>query len=214
MANLLVIYDNDDEKMGTYFEASYQDISGRLNQIKSLKLQSLNTKLCLTNPIETYISTFNAQPFVFVAYSHGRENAIDIGENEYIGIKNAYFFAETLFYACCCLTAKQLGEHLRLHGCRVFMGFNNKIKSVGAETDPIFQECENSFISHFLTTNDSVQESLRYMYDKYNESRAFLLEHYNTFTATTLENNLNAFVVSCEDEDLALTKQYFIHKND
>ena len=215
MANLLMIYDNEDEKMGYYFEASHQDINDRLvNHLTNINLHSLNTEQCLANPIEHYISAFNANPFIFIAYSHGWDDAIDIGGNQYINPKNAYFFTETLFYACSCLTAKTLGGHLRNQGCRVFMGFNTIITSVYNETDTVFQECENTFILHFLTTNATIQESLKYMYKKYGQSQSFLREHYDTFTASTLGANLSSFEILCDEADLLLDKTFFSKKQE
>ena len=210
MNNLLAIYDNEDARMGNYFEASHQDLNDKLSSLSHINLQSLNTEQCNSNPIEHGISPFNGKPFIFIAYSHGNDESIFIGDDKYIHPHNAYFFAETLFYSCCCLTAKKLGSKLREQGCRIFIGYNSKITSVADETDPYFQDCENSFIYNFLTTDDTIQESLKYMYKKYNEMRLFLLENYDTTTASTLENNLKAFEILCEDDDYHLTKSSFI----
>lgn len=209
MSNLLIIYDNEDDKIGYYFEASHFDISTKLSVLSNLNQQSLNTELCLSNSVDNYIRHFNQKPFICVAYSHGDSESIVVGGVSYINSLNAYFFSDTLFYACCCLTAKTLGGSLRSQGCKVFMGFNTTISSVNTETDSVFQECENAFIHHFLTTNSTIQESLSHMYKKYDEARRFLSENYNTFVASTLENNLNAFVVSCDTDDLNLTKHFF-----
>jgi hypothetical protein len=210
MANLLMLYDNKDEAMGKYFEASYRDMSKRLEGLTFLNLHSLDTEKCLSNPVDHYIRVFESKPFMFVAYSHGSDDAIDIAGKQYIGNDNAYFFGDSLFYSCCCLTAKQLGMSLRNQGCKIFIGYDKIISSVTFETDSIFQECENSFISHFLTTdNATIQDSLGAMYKEYEQSSLFLTENYSTFTASTLESNLNAFIILCEPEDLQLTKQYF-----
>ncbi len=209
MNNLLIIYDNEDARMGDYFESSHRDLNDKLISIPHINLQSLSTEQCLSNPIEHHISTFGGNPFVFIAYSHGDDDSIYIGDNTYIHAQNAYFFAETLFYSCCCLTAKKLGSKLREQGCRIFIGYNAKITSVTDETDPYFQDCENSFIQNFLTTDNTIQESLKYMYKKYNDMRLFLSENYDAFTASTLENNLNAFEILCDDNERNLTRISF-----
>lgn len=209
MNNLLVIYDNEDARMGNYFEGSHQNLNDKLSSLPHINLQSLNTEQCFSNPIEFHISTFAGNPFIFIAYSHGNVDSISIGNSKYIHSQNTYFFAETLFYSSCCLTAKELGGELRKQGCRVFIGYNTSITSVADETDPYFQECENAFIYDFLTTNNTIQESLRNMYKKYDEMRIFLSENYDTLTAMTLENNLTAFEILCDDNDLGLTKTSF-----
>lgn len=210
MNNLLVIYDNEDSRMGNYFESSHQDLNDKLSSLPHINLQSLNSVQCFSTPIEHHIGTFDGKPFVFIAYSHGNDDSIYIGDDKYIHSQNAYFFGATLFYSCCCLTAKKLGSKLREQGCRIFIGYNSKITSVADETDPYFQDCENSFIHNFLTTDDTIQESLKYMYKKYNEMRLFLAENYDLFTASTLENNLTAFEILCDDTDRNLTKSSFV----
>jgi hypothetical protein len=209
MNNLIAIYDDKDIRMGNYFAASHQDLNDKLSSSPHINLQSLNTEQCLTNPIEHHISRFEGKPFVFIAYSHGNDDSIYIGDNKYIHSQNAYFFGETLFYSCCCLTAKKLGSKLREQGCRIFIGYNTKITSVADETDPYFQQCENTFIHNFLTTDDTIQESLSYMYKKYSEMRLYLLDNYNAFTASTLENNLDAFEIMCDSRDNKLKKSAF-----
>lgn len=209
MNNLLIIYDNEDARMGNYFEASHQDLNDKLSLLPHINLKSLNTEQCSSNPIEFHTSTFAGKPFIFIAYSHGNDDSIFIGNNKYIHPQNAYFFAETLFYSSCCLTAKELGKELRKQGCRVFIGYNKSITSVADETDPYFQECENAFIHNFLTTDNTIQESLSFMYKKYHEIRLFLLSNYDTMTANTLEENLKAFNILCDGNDLQLDKIFF-----
>lgn len=210
MNNLLIIYDNEDARLGSYFASSHQDLNTKLNIIPYINLQSLSTEQCLSNPIERHISTFGGKPFVFIAYSHGNDDSISISDETYIHSQNAYFFAGTLFYSCCCLTAKKLGSKLREQGCRIFIGYNTTITSVAEETDPYFQDCENAFIHNFLATDNTIQESLRYMYKKYNEMRLFLLDNYDMITASTLEDNLKAFEILCNDDDRSLTRTSFI----
>lgn len=209
MSNLLLIYDNEDERTGYYFEASHLDIISKLTQLNNLNRQSLNTELCLSNSVDNYIRDFEQAPFICVTYSHGDNESIAVGGNSYINTQNSYLFAETLFYACSCRTANILGIHLRNQGCKVFMGFNSTITSVNNETDSVFQDCENAFIHHFLTTDSTIQESLSYMYRKYADSRSFLLENYDTFVASILDSNLSAFVILCESDALDLDRSFF-----
>jgi hypothetical protein len=210
MNNLLAIYDNDDERMGKYFEASHQDLSNKLSFLPHVNFISLNTQQCLSKTIEHHISFCESKPFIFIAYSHGSDDSISIGSDKYIHLQNAYFFAETLFYSCCCLTAKELGSKLREQGCRIFVGYNTSITSVADETDSYFQDCENAFIHDFLATDNTIQESLNYMYKKYKEMTKFLLDNYDSITASTLGNNLDAFNILCDENDFNLTKSSFI----
>ena len=211
MFNILLIHDDLDEKRGDYFSASHQNMIDKLSILDLPNLQSLNTNLCLANSIDHYTSAFKGQPFIFVAYAHGSEDTLEVGGEQYIHERNAYFFSETLFYACSCLSAKSLGLTLMNEGCRVFAGYDARISTLNPECEPIFYECENAFLTHFLTTNNTIQDSLRFMYHKYQEMGYHLQNEFNTFTASELlEGNLKAFKLFCNDEDKLLTKSHFI----
>jgi hypothetical protein len=210
MLNLLLIYDDKNGRNGDYFLTSHRDMTDKLSVLDSYNLQSLNTDQCLANPIEHYSSAFNGQPFIFVAYAHGSENALHIGDLQYINEENAYFFSETLFYACSCLSAKILGNRLCSEGCRIFIGYDANISTLNPECEPIFYECENAFLSNFLTTNNTVQESLKFMYYEYERMKSHLSSEYGVFDASILESNLNAFKLLCADEDRELTKSHFL----
>lgn len=209
MFNLLLIYDDLDDSRGDYFYASHQHFTNKLNDLNPLNLQSLNTNSCTTNAIESYIHNFNGQPFIFVAYAHGSEDTLYIGGEHYIHEANAYYFSETLFYACSCLSAKRLGLRLKEEGCRIFVGYDAHISSLDPECEPIFFECENAFLIHFLTTNSTIDESLKFMYRKYEEMKTHLSVNYGVFTSSILESNLNSFKIFCDDEDRELTKLNF-----
>jgi hypothetical protein len=210
MFNLLLIYDDLNDNNGDYFKASHEHIIDKLSDLEVAHLQSLNTEQCLANPIEHYSGRFNGQPFVFMAYTHGSEDALHIGNERYIHEHNAYFFSESLFYACSCLSAKTLGLTLRQQGCRIFAGYDATISTVNPDCEHIFYECENAFLSRFLTTTNTIQESLSFMYHKYEEMRMNLIANYGVFTSSVLDENLKAFKLFCTDEDRALTNNHFI----
>jgi hypothetical protein len=209
MFNILLIHDNLDNNRGEYFSASHQNMVDKLSTLDLPHLQSLNTKQCLANTIDHYSISFNGHPFIFIAYVHGSEDALYISDKKYIHEQNAYLFSGTLFYACSCLSAKRLGVNLRNEGCRIFAGYDAKISSLDPECEPVFFECENALLTHFLTTNDTIQESLDFMYRKFEEMRYQLINDYGIFTSSILENNLNAFKLFCNDQDRSLTKHHF-----
>jgi hypothetical protein len=210
MFNLLLIYDDLNQRNGDYFKASHQNIIDKLSVLDVPNLQSLNTNQCLAHPIDHYSRAFNGQPFIFMAYTHGSEDALHIGTENYIHEQNAYLFSETLFYACSCLSAKMLGLTLRHHGCRIFAGYDAKISTANPDCEPIFYECENAFLSHFLTTNNTVQESLNFMYRKYSEMQTHLIADYGVLTSSVLDENLKSFQLFCNEADRTLTKNHFV----
>ncbi len=210
MINILIAYDDLDERCGNYFSASHDRMLHSLSSIDLSKQHSINTDACLAKPIEDYTGAFSGSPFIFIAYAHGVEDALLIGTERYLHLENSYFFAETIFYACGCLSAQKLMPKLRSERCRVVLGYDAKISSNNPECDPVFQDCENAFLSNFLTTSDTVQDSLKYMYKKYNEMGKYLRSTYDSFTAGVLEGNLAAFKLNCSEEDKNMTKEDFL----
>lgn len=211
MINILIPYDDQDESRGEYFKLSQENLIERLSEANDINFQLLRTEVCTQNSIDTYTSDLNGNPFLLVAYAHGTENTIEIEDEEYISNDNTYLFGNTLFYACSCKSAKELGEQLIENGCRVFLGFNTTISSAKNETEPIFYHCENAFLVRFLTTNETVQQCLSYMYNEYSRMQLHLLENHGIFDASVLENNLSAFSIKYLDEpiDCQLTKAHF-----
>jgi hypothetical protein len=211
MINILIPYDDQDESRGEYFRFSQKDLIRRLGENNDIEFQLLNTETCIQNSIDTYTSNFDENPFILIAYAHGTENTIEIEDEVYISNDNAYLFGNTLVYSCSCKSAKALGEQLIDNGCRVFLGFSATISSAKNETEPIFYHCENAFLVRFLSTNETVQECLSYMYDEYSRMKLHLLENYGVFDASVLENNLSAFSVKYLDKpiDSQLTKAFF-----
>jgi hypothetical protein len=206
---LLLIYDNEDKRQGEYFSALHQNMIEKLDCLSHTSIHSLNTEQCLSNPIADYLPDLNVNSIIFVAYTHGNEDEILVSEQSYVNTQNAYFFAKSLFYACSCLAAKKLGNHLISQNCSVFVGYDATIRTAIPETEPIFQECENAFLVNFLTTSNTIQESLTFMYKKYTEMIRSLSEDYDAFSAGILEANLSAFQILCPDENLGLTKMDF-----
>ncbi len=210
MLNLLIIYDDLDRRRGDYFATSHQDLYSKLKPSFLSNLQALNTNDCLAQTIDHYTSNFNGQPFIFVAYTHGSENALHISTEDYIHKKNAYLFNKTLFYACTCLSAKSLGQFLLDNGCTVFMGFNSTITSCRPEAEGIYQACENIFLEHFINTDSTIQECLNVMYKKYTDMSLHLSETYSFLEGSILSQNLSAFELLCTDDARTFTKKDFI----
>jgi len=200
MFNLIIIYDDSDEKIGEYFTASKDNFIISTQNIRFKNHYLLNAETCLSNEIDNYICRFDEKPFIFIAYTHGTEQTLNIANVEYIKATNSYFFANSLVYACACLSAVELGEVLVSQGCKLFLGYKESISSVDNELDPIFYECENAFISHFLTTDSNIEDCKRFMYNKYQERTSFLKNNYNSLIAGRLQANLKAFTLLPQNE--------------
>lgn len=210
MLHILVAYDDEDSNRGEYFSASKENLIFKLLPNPSINLQLLNTRKCLANSVDFYVKKYGGKSFIFIAYAHGSEKALLVGGIEFVNIPITYFFNQSLFYACGCFAANELGKALIHNGCRVFLGYNDKISTGNNETEPIFYECENAFITHFLTSGNTIQSCLDFMYDKYQERVNYLNKYASIFDASILDRNLSAFEIICKEEDYQLTKNDFI----
>jgi hypothetical protein len=207
--NLLTIYDDLDVRRGEYFSESHQDLINKLQRDNITLHQSLNTSKCLEKSVDYYTSVFDGQPFIFVAYTHGSETSIQVSDEAYIHTNNAYLFNKTLFYACCCLSAQSLGKDLIANGCTVFLGFDATITSCSPETEGIFQDCENTFIEHFLNTESSIAECMKKMNEKYGQMIQHISYH-SPFEAGILDKNFDSFQLLCSEEAEKFTKYDFM----
>ncbi len=204
MTNVIVLFDDDDQDRGRYFETSAE----RLGIESSINTHYITTST--SRPVDTFIEKFDGQPFIFVAFTHGDIDKILVNGDPYVDKSSAYLFGSTLFYANACLTAKELGPFLvDESSCTIFLGYDSTITSCNAEAEPIYQLCENKFMDCFLHQGMNVQQSLKEMYTTYEQMKQHLLSEYGLFEANILNDNLSAFKVICSDDVLELTRTYF-----
>jgi len=155
MVKLLVAYDNTDPELGFYFSSCYQDICDHALLCGDFQISELNSLHNATH-LQSAIGDFQAMPFLFVAYTHGREDAIVLAENEIVHLQNAYFFGESFVYTCACRVGKELADSLLSHNCRAFIGFSNDSWLLQADDYvATFRLCENYGIKIFMETKYS-----------------------------------------------------------
>lgn len=103
--------------------------------------------------IESSISSFDENPFLFIAYSHGEYDKLTINADSYISRENAYFFNRSVIYTVSCLAAKELGQYLMDCGAISFWGYEEPFYFTKIN-EGIFADCANYGILHYLETED------------------------------------------------------------
>lgn len=204
MIHLFIAFDNEDSKQGDYFTRSQEHLIEQLSNTPFI--QQFNSQSILNNEIPVAIREINSNidtPFIFVSYTHGKQDALCIDDKSFIDRSNAYLFGETLFYACSCLAAQKLGNELINNNCRVFIGYNDYITTAFPESEPAFYHCENAFLIQFITTDETIQDCIQYMYNVYSN----ITDQIDSVSASILNKNLRVFKAM---GDLQLTRQYFI----
>jgi hypothetical protein len=211
MLQLFILHDNEDARNGDYFAASHQNLLAALDRNAVLhKAVVVNTSAC-SQTADFYTSQFEGNRFIFVGYAHGANDCLLIDNEVYIHAENAYLFNETLFYACGCHAANELGKVLIDFGCKIFLGYTDTITTCDPSLDPFFYHCENAFLKHFMTTNASIESCLKHMYEEYGKQIVHLINEDVFSTSQVLQRNLNRFKILFSDEatDLKLTKSFF-----
>ncbi len=208
MINILIVYDDLDQEIGENALLCYQHLAKALspNVHTAHILQGGN---CTSERVEHTIGTFEQKPFIFIAYSHGKEDKlISTHEtNGYVNTKNAYFFGESLFYTNACFTALELRNYLAHHNCKGYVGYAIEvILPNDAQYDIFFTDCENAGIIHFLSTNDTLEASCKKMGEKYKEVADELVSKNCNVLASILLGNLDGLVF--EDKD-SVTASFF-----
>lgn len=208
MIHLLIAYDDQDARRGDYFTDSQKHLAEVLKH--HCTIHSFDTSAINTNAIETKISALNESrntPFVFVNYSHGETHSLHTAEKAFINEANAFYFGESLFYACSCLAGIGLKDRLMAENCTFFMGYKGRLTSIYPETEHLFYICENTVVADFLSNDVTIRDSIKAMYKQY--SNFMEDSNIDSTTRSVLAQNLSYFVF---DGDETLAKKDFYTK--
>jgi hypothetical protein len=165
MANTIIVVDEADSKLGSFFQVCIEDLNMFFNDINiqptllnSVKLNDLSVQLT-TEPFES---------FVFGAYSHGNRNCLVKANASYVSTTiNNTCFNNSFFYTFSCSSGYELGGNLIENGCLCFIGYN-KIISIWIGYIRPFVICANHGLKlfyHGLSTFQVVTE----MKEQYNQ---------------------------------------------
>ena len=205
MLNFLITYDNIDVSLGDYFKGCYSDIDDHLNGIDKKNIVALDGKLCTLTEIEKGISTFRANQFIFIGFSHGKSDALVASHVDYVNFNNAYQFQNSFFYTCSCLSAVSLGPELERNGCLAYIGYNEEVKLV-IRFEDTFRKCKNSGIKFFVSGDKTIAETEKFMLETYAKEVELLSESsFDTFVAAALLRSNMTALVCLGNKNLTLT---------
>lgn len=176
MVKLLLAYDGADSRLGPYFSSCFYDLESHASTCGNFEVSTLNEHHDETH-MQEHIASFQGAPFLFVAYAHGRRDAIVHNGAPLVHPSNAYFFGESLVYTCACSAGQELAGILRALGCRAFLGFSADTTLLSTEAhDDVFRDCENYGLKMFMSGNKTIMESYQAMYEYYTKRFDELLE--------------------------------------
>jgi hypothetical protein len=204
MIKTIIAFDDNDFRLGIYFEESHGDIIDVIGtHVTNISIPGLH---CTEANINTTLTALNPNQFIFIALSHG--NCDEFVSNEvFISSSNANRFANSFIYSTACSTGKNLSKILISNGCLAFIGYEEEIE-VLLEFSSTFFTCENFGIKSFIRNNESIEVSFQKMIDFYNSEIDRLVNGSmdELITASYLVKNKESLVIL---GDKTLTKSYF-----
>ncbi len=193
MLNIIIVSDDLDVKIGSNCVLSHQYLTGLVN-LQGNNVIVLDGDLSTAEEVEKAIVSFNGAKFILIAFSHGCADALlsSVSAAGYVTIGNSYFFSSSFVYTNSCYTGITLKACLIDEGCLGYVGYSDVVKLPENEADEIlFIACENSGLVHFLTTNDSLADSVQVMKTTYQQQYDALVGKNMNIVASWLLHNLN-----------------------
>ena len=196
---IIIAYDNQDEILGSYFEACKDDILGFLIEQKEngfpLEIaEVIGSDNCHSAYIDIKLNNYQNHPLLVIAYSHGLPHSLRCKSAGYIHSDNIHLFFNSYFSTNSCSSAKELG--VSFTGKQgVFIGFDTEVCALLGDTNNarrISINCDNYGIKYSIVMRDkTMAETYKAMKDYYSKKIGELA----FFEASNLEEARNALKI-------------------
>ncbi|WP_375416769.1 hypothetical protein [uncultured Hymenobacter sp.] len=196
MFNIIVVADDHDNIIGSNCQRSYSYLSSQID-VTSYNMHLLTGEACQAANVQEAISSFQKQKFILVAYSHGQSHALvsTYATDGYVTLGMAPHFKTSLVYTNSCLTGLELMRALVSNDCHGYVGYTGLVRLPAREEDEmVFITCENKGLINFLTTDDTLTQSIEVMKKFYAEKVKEFARKKMYVTAGRLQRNLNHLV--------------------
>jgi hypothetical protein len=193
MINTVLLYDNEDNKLGSFFTLCANKFSLLLNSKYS---QSVSTEHKTDNgdknSVETSLSTYNNSKFLFISFLHGNADAMLIDNQQVVSISSAYLFSNAFCYTFSCHCGKNLGNTLIQNNACIFWGYTDKAYSI-IDYEEGFAELAVSGLKHFIN-GKTIESAYDAAIEEYT-NKIDALYKTDFFVAATLLHNRDSMVV-------------------
>ncbi|WPQ63409.1 hypothetical protein SIO70_00845 [Chitinophaga sancti] len=196
MASFGISFDDSHVRLGTYFRKSKDDIITFINdKCNTANISELNASLCTIANIDRTMPLLNQSNFVFIAYSHGKDDALEVDGELYIqaGV-NSYLFSNSFFYSMACNTGNILGGDLIVNRSHGFIGYMDEAIALPEPYEKLSIDCDNYALKKFIlgaTLKDAYDE----MKEFFNQQIDFLLNQGEFLWASSLRRNRDALIM-------------------
>jgi hypothetical protein len=193
MINTILLYDNQDATLGTFFTLCANKFLQLYNSLYNQSVSSEHkTENCEKATIETVLSGYNSSKFLFVSFLHGDEDAMYIAGEKIVSFNNAYFFSNAFCYTFSCHCGKNLAKVLLQNNACVFWGYIDKAYSI-TNYEEDFADLAISGLKHFFE-NKTIKEAYDTVIKEYTNKVDDLYKT-DFFTAAYLLHNRDSMIV-------------------
>jgi len=202
MINTLLVYDNNDQSLGDFFEKCKVETEKLLDSSNfDFNCNDISGNATFEIAVPMNAKSINSNPFLFVSYTHGSENELLKNGNtpflsttyEVVALQNS------IAYCYACKAGKNFGKEICENGALCFIGYKENItvqKYFGAED--AFIECAVCGIKTLIEGN-TTGEVFSSMKEKYTECiDVFYLK--DMITASLFMENRDALILHGDTE--------------
>ena len=217
MIKIVLVYDEQDydpvdqDGLGAFFQACADHVKAFVKSDERFNLTEILSADIAQNTVVNTLSDLRGNRFIFLAYSHGSENALlyDNKQQTYItASKDNHLFANSLFYTWACSCGQVLGPETINHGCKAFFGYNGLVfASASPHYIKGFVEVANSGLIA-LMEGDTIGQAYQKMRSQHN---LYIDEVYSQdyMLASLHRSNRDSLVMLGADPSLIL--DYFLN---
>jgi hypothetical protein len=193
MINTVLLYDNQDTTLGSFFAlCATKFMQLHTNAYNKSVSSEHKTNNGDENSVETALSTYNSSKFLFVSFLHGNEDAMFIDNQQVVSTGKAYFFSNAFCYTFSCHCGKNLGKILIDNNASIFWGYIDKAYSI-ADYEDEFADLAVSGLKHFIDRK-TVESAYNTVIEEHT-NKIDKLYHTDFFVAATLLHNRDSLVV-------------------
>lgn len=196
MINVILVYDEKDAALGSYFKLCAEDAQKNLTNHKT-NLIEINSSTLTSVFIDMKLASVDR--FIFLAYSHGSPKTL-YGVETYLSADgDLKKFADSFFYTFSCETGITLGKSLIDNKCKMFIGYQAKAYVVTTHFD-LFAECSNHGLVWFFKGENS-KSAFAKMKDNMTD-KIDLTYKTNYMVASVLRGNRDNLIYHGDDADV------------
>ncbi|MCP5061554.1 MAG: hypothetical protein GY936_03715 [Ignavibacteriae bacterium] len=168
MINTLLVFDENDNTLGSFFSLCKEELESYFFRT-NIDIDIIDKRSIFDIVLDIKIASFNKENFVFAVFSHGdSENLLQDGTTPFISTSSDLSkYMDSFFFSFACETGKILGEKLVEYGCKCFIGYKEKTYVWTTYMNPFVKTATYGLIQFYKGKNMSdIFNDMKNIYDE------------------------------------------------